>query len=238
MEYDEKYHIAQEEHNEKACIAFKEQIRHINATWMAKVGMLQNDRSIRQKPDQYRKMEPEPEKIKMTANAEASPINSEVLASVTKKRDNFDQPGKYLNNILVGTIIMAESVCNSISLEKEIGSWSIEMLSYEKDKPWDIDMRVEGVMVNVSSENVRCEATHTFQELSTADASIELDVVNVSSANIVLEEKFGEEVFPEEIRNNTYRSKMINLVYDSSVNIIFEERFERGLARGSLLWSI
>ena len=42
-------------------------------------------------------------------------------------------------------------------------------------------------MVNGNSENVRCEATHTFQELSTTDASIELDVVDFSSANIVIE---------------------------------------------------
>ena len=97
------------------------------------------------------------------------------------------------------------SVFNSIPLEKEIRSRTIEMLSYEEDEPQDIDMRVEGPMANVSSENVRCEAMHTFQELSTTDATIELDVVDVSSANIVLEEKFGEEVFPEEIRNNTDR---------------------------------
>ena len=90
---------------------------------------------------------------------------------------------------------MAELVCNSISLEKEIGSWTIEMLSYEEDESRDIDMRVEGVLANVSSENVRCEATHTFQELSTNDAMVELDIVEVSSANIVLEETFGEEVF-------------------------------------------
>ena len=163
----------------------------------------------------------------MTENAEdsASPINSEEVPTAdTKKGDNSDQPGKYSNNISVCSIIMADSVCNSISLEKEIGSLTVEMLSYEEDEPRDIDMRVEGVMVNVSSENVRCEATHTFQELSTTDATIELDVVDASSANIVLEEKIGDEVFPEQI-NNTDKSRMIDLVYDSSVNIIFEERF-------------
>ena len=61
-------------------------------------------------------------------------------------------------------------------------------------------MRVEGVLANISSEDVRCEATHTFQELSTTDTTIELDVVDVSSVNVVLEETFGEEVSPEKIR--------------------------------------
>ena len=90
-----------------------------------------------------------------------------------------------------------KSVCNSIPLEKEIGSWTIERLSDEEDEPRDIDMGVEGVLANISSENVRYEATHTFQELSTTDTTIELDVVDVSSVNIVLEETFGEEVSPE-----------------------------------------
>ena len=98
------------------------------------------------------------------------------------------------------------------------------MLSYEEDDPRDIDMGVEGVLANISSEDVRCEATHTFQELSTTDTTIELDVVDVSSVNIVLEETFGEEVSPDEL-NNTDRSRMIDLVCDSSVIIIFEERF-------------
>ena len=40
LENDEKYRIAHEERHEKARIAFKEQIEHINATWMAKVAML------------------------------------------------------------------------------------------------------------------------------------------------------------------------------------------------------
>ena len=139
----------------------------------------------------------------------------------------------YLNDKAVDPIIMAESVCNSIPLEKEIGSWTIEMLSYEEDEPRDIDMRVEGVMANDNSENVRCEATHTFQELSTTDSTIELDVVDVSSAKIVLEEKFGEEVFPEEI-NNTDRSRMVDLVGDSSLNTISEE-WERSPTRGNML---
>ena len=97
------------------------------------------------------------------------------------------------------------------------------MLSYLEDEPQD--MRVEGVLANIRSEDFRCEATHTFQELSTTDTTIELDVVDVSSVNIVLEEKLGEEVFPEETNNNTERSKMIDLVCDSSENISFEERF-------------
>ena len=208
MEYDEKARIAQEEQNEQM--------------------MLLDGRSIEQNPDQYRKMEPEPEQIKMTANAEdaASPINSEEApATVTKKGGNSDQPGMYLNDVAVSSIIMAESVCNSIPLEKEIGSGTIEMLSYEEDEPRDMDMGVEEVMANVSSENVRCGATHTFQELRTTDNNraiqIELDVVGVSSANIVLEERFGEEVFPEEINNND-GSRMENLIGDSSLDTISE----------------
>ena len=170
---------------------------------MAIIGMLLDGRSIEQKPDQCRRMEPEPDQIRMTANAEdaAFPINSkEVPAAVTKKGGNSDHPGMFLNDVAVGSIIMAESVCNSISLEKEIGSGIIEMLSDGEDEPRDIDMRVEGVLANISSEDVRCEATYTFQELSTTDTTIELDVVDVSSVNVVLEETFGEEVSPEEIR--------------------------------------
>ena len=86
--------------DEKSCIVLK-QIEHNNAIWMAKVEMLLDVRSIRQNTDQYRKMEPEPEQIKMTANAEdaASPINSEeVPAAVAKKGGNSDQPGIYLND--------------------------------------------------------------------------------------------------------------------------------------------
>ena len=164
-------------------------------------------------------MEPEPKQTKMTANAEdaSSPINSEeVPAAVTRKGGNSDQSGMYLNDIKVGSIFMAESVCNSIPLEKEIGSGTIKMLSYEDDESRDIDIRVEEVLANVSSEDVRCEATHTFQKLSTTDW-IELDVVDVSSANIVHEEKFGEAVFPEKIRNNTDRSRMIDLALTISV---------------------
>ena len=227
MKCDEKRRIAQEEREEKASIAQKEQ----NEQMMAIIGMLLDGRSTRQKPDQCRRMEPEPEQIKMTANAEdaASPINSEEApAAVTKKGGNSDQPGMYLNDVAVGSIIMAESVCNSIPLEKEIGSGTIEMLPYEEDEPRDMDMGVEGVMANVSSENVRCGATHTFQELSTTDNNraiqIELDVVSVSSANIVLEERFGEEVFPEEINNND-GSRMEDLVGDSSLDTISEEWF-------------
>ena len=91
MECDEKAHIAQEERDDKAYIELK-QIEHSNATWIAKVGMLLDGRSIRQKLGQYRKMEPEPEQIKMTANAEdaASPINSEEVPTA-KKGDNSDQ---------------------------------------------------------------------------------------------------------------------------------------------------
>ena len=203
MEYDEKARIAQEERDEKRHIALKEQNEQGNAQMMAIIGMLLDGRSIEQKPDQCRRMEPEPDQIRMTANAEdaAFPINSEeVPASVTKKGGNSDQPGMYLNDVAVGSIIMAESVCNSILLAKEIGSGIIEMLSDEEDEPRDIDMRVEGVLANISSEDVRCEATHTFQELSTTDTTIELDVVDASSVNVVLEETFGEEVSPEEIR--------------------------------------
>ena len=199
MEYDEKARIAQEEREEKRRIAQKEQ----NEQMMAIIGMLLDGKTIEQKPDQCRKMEPEPEQIRMTANAEdaASSINSEeVPAAVTKKSGISDQPGMYLNDVAVGSIIMAESVCNSIPLEKEIGSGTIERLSDEEDEPRDIDIGVEGVMANVSSENVRCGATHTFQELSTTDTTIELDIVDVSSVNIVLGETFGEEVSPEEIR--------------------------------------
>ena len=140
----------------------------------------------------------------------------------------------YLNDVAVCSIIMAESVCNSIPLEKEIESGTIEMLSYEEDEPRDMDMGVEGVMVNVSSENVRCGATHTFQELSTTDNNraiqIELDVVGVSSANIVLEERFGEEVFPEEINNND-GSRMEDLVGDSSLDTISELWFGKEARR-------
>ena len=92
-------------------------------------------------------MEPEPEQIKMTANAEdtASPINSEeVPAAATKKGGNYDHSGMYLNDVAIGSIIMAESVCNSIPLEKEIGSGTIKMLSYLEDEPRDIDKRVDG----------------------------------------------------------------------------------------------
>ena len=111
---------------------------------------------------------------------------------------------------------------HSIPLEKEIGSGTIERLSDEEDEPRDIDIRVEGVLANVSSEDVICEAT--FQELSTTDTTIELDVVDVSSVNIVLEDTFGEEVFPEEINNND-GSRMEDLVGDSSLDTISEEWF-------------
>ena len=53
------------------------------------------------------------------------------------------------------------------------------------------------------------------------DTTIELDVVDVSSVNIVLEETFGEEVFPEEINNND-GSRMEDLVGDSSLDTISE----------------
>ena len=192
MEYDEKARIAQEERDEKRRIAQEERAEK------ARIVMLLDSRSIEQKPDQCRRMEPEPEQIRMTANAEdaASSINSEeVTAAVTKKGGNSDQPGMYLNDVAVGSIIMAESVCNSIPLEKEIGSGTIEMLSYEEDEPRDMDMGVEGVMANVSSENVRCGATHTFQELSTTDNNraiqIELDVVGVSSRTLFLRKDLG-----------------------------------------------
>ena len=218
------------EHDEKCRIALKEQNEQANAQMMAIIGMLLDGRSVEQKPDQCRRMEPEPEQIRMTANAEdaAFPISSEgVPAAATGKGGNSDQSGMYLSDIAVGSIIMAGSVCNSIPLEKEIGSGIIEMLSDEEDESRDIDMRVEGVLANISSEDVRCEATHTFQELSTTDTTIELDIVDASSENIVLEEKFGEEVFPDKIRNNTDRARMIDLVCDSSENISFEERFRK-----------
>ena len=220
-ERDEKRRIAQEESDENRRIALKEQNEQANAQMMAIIGMLLDGRSIEQKPDQCRRMEPEPEQIRMTANAEdaASSINSEeVPAALTKKSGISDQPGMYLNDVAVCSI-MAESVCNSIPLEKEIGSGTTEMLSYEEDEPRDMDMGVEGVLANVSSEDVICEAT--FQELSTTDTTIELDVVDVTSVNIVLEDTFGEEVFPEEINNND-GSRMEDLVGDSSLDTISE----------------
>ena len=123
---------------------------------------------------------------------------------------------------IIGMFLDGKPVCNSIPLEKEIGSGTIERLSDEEDEPRDIDIRVEGVLANVSSEDVICEAT--FQELSTTDTTIELDVVDVSSVNIVLEDTFGEEVFPEEINNND-GSRMEDLVGDSSLDTISEEWF-------------
>ena len=101
---------------------------------------------------------------------------------------------------IIGILLDGKPVCNSIPLEREIASGTIERLSDEEDEQDDIDMRVEGVLANISSEDVICEATHTFQELSTTDTTIELDVVDVSSVNVVLEETFGEKVSPEEIR--------------------------------------
>ena len=223
-EHEEKARIAQEEREEKARIAQKERDEQTNAQMMAIIGKIQDGKNTEQKPDQCRRMEPEPEQIRMTANAEdaASSINSEeVPAALTKKSGISDQPGMYLNDVAVCSI-MAESVCNSIPLEKEIGSGTTEMLSYEEDEPRDMDMGVEGVLANVSSEDVICEAT--FQELSTTDTTIELDVVDVSSVNIVLEDTFGEEVFPEEINNND-GSRMEDLVGDSSLDTISEEWF-------------
>ena len=126
---------------------------------------------------------------------------------------------------IIGMLLDGKSVCNSIPLEKEIGSGTIERLSDEEDEPRDIDMRVEEVLANINSEDVRCEATYTFQELSTTDNNraiqIELDEVGVSLANIFLEERFGEEVFPEEINNND-GSRMEDLVGDSSLDTISE----------------
>ena len=46
---------------------------------------------------------------------------------------------------IIGMLLDGKSVGNSIPLEKEIGSWTIERLSDEEDEPRDIDMRVEGV---------------------------------------------------------------------------------------------
>ena len=123
---------------------------------------------------------------------------------------------------IIGMFLDGKPVCNSIPLEREIESGTIERLSDEEDEPRDIDMRVEGVLANVISKDVICEAT--FQELSTTDTTIELDVVDVSSVNIVLEETFGEEVFPEEINNND-GSRMEDLVGDSSLDTISEEWF-------------
>ena len=123
---------------------------------------------------------------------------------------------------IIGMFLDGKPVCNSIPLEREIESGTIERLSDEEDESRDIDMRVEGALANVISEDVICEAT--FQDLSTTDTTIELDVVDVSSVNIVLEETFGEEVFPEEINNND-GSRMEDLVGDSSLDTISEEWF-------------
>ena len=66
-ESDEQFHVTQKKHDKKF---LKEQIEQINAKCMAIIGMLQYGKSSKQKPDHYKKMEPEPERIKMTANAE------------------------------------------------------------------------------------------------------------------------------------------------------------------------
>lgn len=44
------------------------------------------------------------------------------------------------------------------------------MFLYEEDEPRDKDMRVEGVLANVISGDVMCEAMLMFQELLDTDA--------------------------------------------------------------------
>ena len=64
-EREEKARIAQIERDENRRIALKEQNEQANAQMMAIIGMLLDGRSIEQKPDQCRRMEPEPEQIRM-----------------------------------------------------------------------------------------------------------------------------------------------------------------------------
>ena len=159
-------------------------------------------------------------------NTQESSTMMEMFMKMLMERDEKARIAQKEQNermwAIIGMFLDGKPVCNSIPLESEIESGTIERLSDEEDEPRDIDMRVEGVLANVSSEDVICEAT--FQELSTTDTTIELDVVDVSSVNIVLEETFGEEVFPEEINNND-GSRMEDLVGDSSLDTISEEWF-------------
>ena len=112
-------------------------------------------------------MEPEQKQIKMTANVEDadSSINSEeVPAAVTKKGGNSDQSGMYLNDVAVCSTIMAESVCSSIPLEKEIGvgpprcyhmrKMILETLTWELKGYWPISaQRMSDVRLHIHSKN-------------------------------------------------------------------------------------
>lgn len=108
----------------------------------------------------------------------------------------------------------------------EEGSEKDAVLPVDKDEPNLTDMddiSVEGELINVSSEHAMYQVVHMLQEQSDTDSKPEIDWVEVSPANKFLETKCGEEVLPQELKedlDNLDKSRMIDLV-----NVTLDEEF-------------